>query len=633
VTRRKVVTVVGTRPQFVKAAVVSGHLRALGAEAPVEEVLVHTGQHYEPTLSDVFFRDFGMPEPDHELDVGSGPMSEQLGRITERVAAILDQEQPDLVLVYGDTTSTLGAALAADHRDVPVVHVEAGERMFRRLRVPEESNRILVDHLSSLCLCVSELGVRHLAREGMAPERIVFVGDPMYDLFRWALDLVPERASIDLAALELEEGRFHLATVHRPENTQPAVLLRLLAALDRAELPVVMPVHPRVRDVLAEDGWAPAGSLRLVEPLGYFDLLRLLLACHHCVTDSGGVMREAFFAARPTVVPMQSNWWPQAVESGWAVNVGSDPDALLAALDAPEPEEPPSTEVFGGGRSAERIVEALAERAPLRKDEVAWHRHGRFAELPTVQATNFTYTHYRRMLTSLQERGYAFAAFPEAEELLAWGEPFVLLRHDIDMEVEKAIALAEVEAELGVAATYFPMTSTEHYNVFSASASAAVRTILELGHHLGLHFDLAAHGTNGALSIAEACEQEAELLESWFEREIEIVSFHRPSETLTEDVELSRPHTYLPLFHEPIRYFADSRGVWPRGEPTASPEFAEGRPLHVLVHPIWWNERPLSPHEALMRFVDRRTDLLERSLAANCEVYRVGRLAIVSARP
>jgi UDP-GlcNAc3NAcA epimerase len=626
--KRKLLTVVGARPQFVKAAVVSRCLRDSKLSNQLEEVLVHTGQHYDPMMSDVFFRELGIPDPAYNLEVGSGSGAQQMARIQERLGPVLEQERPEMVLVYGDTHSTLAASITAAHLDIPVAHVEAGERIFRRWRVPEETNRVLTDNNASLCLTCTERATNHLLREGFAPERVKFVGDPMYDLFQWACPQLPRLTQVTPASFGLAEGGYHLATIHRAQNTaDPQTVIALFEVLDQAELPVLLPVHPRVQELLKMQNWGPRRSLRLTSPLGYIEFLRMLLSCQRCITDSGGVSREAFFARRPCILPMENCWWPEIVEAGWMVETGSDPARLLEAIDHFEPRQAAPTTLFGDGRSAEKIlheVNNFVEQA----QEAAWHRFGTFRALPGARATDFTYSNYRRFLDELGAAGYRFRSFPEAEAALGSEESFLLLRHDIDLSLEKAVSLAEVEHQAGVQATYFFMVRTAHYNPFSASGSAAVRRILQLGHHLGLHFDCAAYPEGCSLAeLAESCRTEAEMLEAWFKTLVSVVSYHRPNSlVLSGDAALSVPrlHTYMPLFTKPITYFSDSRGEWAKGDPRSSETFAKRQPMHILVHPIWWNPRPIASFETLERFVDTSRRALERSVASNCTVYRIG---------
>jgi len=360
--RPRVVFVVGARPQFIKAAALSRYLGEEPSAAAFEPVLVHSGQHYDDLLNDVFFRELPLPRPDRELGVGEAPMAVQFGQILERLTAVLDELSPAAVAVYGDTTTTLAGALAAAYRDIPVVHVEAGERAYRRAHYPEETNRVLADHLASLCLTATERAARYLAEEGLGPSRVVFVGDVMYDLFLWARAEVDERPVTPLLPDGVDPATFDLATIHRAENTDDEdLLVGLLEALDAGPRPVVLPAHPRLTGRCRELGWAPRRSLHLVEPVGYFDMVTLLTRARHTVTDSGGLMRESYFAATPCIVPLASTPWRELVESGWAVEIGHDVERLAALLDDfPRPAGPPPA-LFGDGRAAAHVVAAINE--------------------------------------------------------------------------------------------------------------------------------------------------------------------------------------------------------------------------------------------------------------------------------
>jgi hypothetical protein len=245
---------------------------------------------------------------------------------------------------------------------------------------------------------------------------------------------------------------------------------------------------------------------------------------------------------------------------------------------------------------------------------------------PEPTAPTFTYRGYWGMLGRLSTAGYSFASFPEAAQLCEAGRRFVLMRHDVDLDLEKALALARLENDYGIAATYFFLLRTEHYNALSAEGSLMIQEILGLGHHLGLHFDCAAYPPDyGVEELASACRREVSLLQTWFDRPVEVVSYHRPGAlALSGNPALSAPlpHTYMRLFTEDIHYCSDSRGKWRDGDPTQGAAFRQGRPMQVLVHPIWWNEEPVTPYNNLVRFTARRQDALERSVAANCVVYR-----------
>jgi UDP-N-acetylglucosamine 2-epimerase (non-hydrolysing)/UDP-GlcNAc3NAcA epimerase len=359
----RVLTVIGNRPQFVKAAAVSTKLRERATE-----VLVHTGQHYDRGLSEVFFEELGLPPPDHQLNVGSGSHAEQTAAIVTRLEPVLEEVTPDAVLVYGDTNSTLGGALVAAKAQVPLAHVEAGMRSFNR-SMPEEVNRVVADALSALSLCPTEAAMANLRDEGLG-EAAVLVGDVMADV---ALIFGPiaDQRSDALERLGLEQGGFIVATAHRAGNVDdPASLRAVVDVMARAaeEAPVVFAVHPRTRARLETEGLLEglAGQgIRATDPLGYLDITRLVRASRAVLTDSGGLQKEAFLASVPCLTMREETEWVETVESGWNRLVGLDPDAAAAALaDMPKPGErtSPAAELYGGGRAGERVATALSER-------------------------------------------------------------------------------------------------------------------------------------------------------------------------------------------------------------------------------------------------------------------------------
>jgi UDP-GlcNAc3NAcA epimerase len=349
-----VFTVIGNRPQFVKAAAVSDRLRA-GAT----EVLVHTGQHYDDELSQVFFDELKLPRPDHHLDLGGGTNTSQTARMLAALEPLLAGERPDLVLVYGDTNSTLAGALAGAQAGVPVAHVEAGMRSYDRT-MPEELNRVLADHASSVLLCSSEHPAETLRGEQVAGE-IVVVGDVMVDVARMLEPRARERAGA-LDAAGVRPGEYLLATAHRAGNVdEPARLRRLVALLEALPERVVLPLHPRTRTRLAAarllERLEASHAVILSPPLGYLDFTALLHHCRAVLTDSGGVQKEAYLAGVPCVTLRDRTEWTETVETGWNALVDLDADAARAALERERPVERPA--LYGDGRAGERVVQAL----------------------------------------------------------------------------------------------------------------------------------------------------------------------------------------------------------------------------------------------------------------------------------
>lgn len=353
-------SIVGARPQFIKAAPVSQILRQGHSE-----VLVHTGQHYDHGMSAIFFQELGIPEPDVNLGIGSGRHGQQTGRMLMALEEALLAQQPDWALVYGDTNSTLAGALAAVKLGFPVAHVEAGLRSFNRA-MPEEHNRVLVDHCADLLFCPTQTAVDLLAAEGVT-RGVHLVGDVMVDALQAHAGLARQRSTLP-AGLGLAPGRYLLATVHRPYNTDvPQNLRSILAAFAeihrRTGETIVLPLHPRTGKALAEHGLAPPAGLQLIAPVGYLDMLALEQAARLILTDSGGVQKEAYCLAVPCVTLRPETEWVETVRAGWNVVVGADRAAIVqAAIERTWPTSPPPL-VFGDGHAAQRIV-ALLEGQP-----------------------------------------------------------------------------------------------------------------------------------------------------------------------------------------------------------------------------------------------------------------------------
>lgn len=362
----KIVTIIGARPQFIKAAAVS---RILDVASGVDEVLVHTGQHYDENMSDVFFEELGIPRPAYTLGIGSGNHGMQTGRMLGAVEEVILEEEPDWVMVYGDTNSTLAGALAAVKLHIPVAHVEAGLRSFNR-RMPEEVNRVLTDYSSTLLLAPTEEAVRNLRNEGISKDRVHLVGDVMYDAALFFGERA-ERESRILNHLELEPKSYVLATVHRAENTgHPERLSAILEGLSDVgkEMPVVLPLHPRTRAIMERNGLLASASraIRLIDPVGYLDMVALERSARLIATDSGGVQKEAFFHRVPCVTLRNETEWVELLELGWnrlappvsaAAVVGAVREALDSSPMPPRQENSP----YGNGKTAEEIVQLLME--------------------------------------------------------------------------------------------------------------------------------------------------------------------------------------------------------------------------------------------------------------------------------
>ncbi|NOX62608.1 MAG: UDP-N-acetylglucosamine 2-epimerase (non-hydrolyzing) [Chloroflexi bacterium] len=357
----KVLTVVGARPQFIKAAPVCKALRARGHE----DVLIHTGQHYDANMSQVFFDELQIPRPHLNLGIGSGAHGWQTAQMLMQLEQVMLRESPDWVLVYGDTNSTLAAALAAVKLRFPIAHVEAGLRSFNR-DMPEEHNRVLTDHCADLLFCPTQTAVENLRTEGIR-SGVHWVGDTMYDALLFFLQRARGRSTI-LDDLALSPKSYMLATVHRPYNTDVRENLHaILTALAEIEEKVVFPVHPRTRSKMLEFDMdihaLQARGVHFIEPVSYFDMLILEENAKAILTDSGGVQKEAFFLSVPCITLRPETEWVETVEAGWNVVVGADRDKILHAANSLRVTGAPPL-IFGDGRAAEKIVDILEASQP-----------------------------------------------------------------------------------------------------------------------------------------------------------------------------------------------------------------------------------------------------------------------------
>ena len=356
----KIISVVGARPQFIKAAIVSKKLRGEG----LQEILVHTGQHYDFNMSDIFFKELDLPKPDYYLGIGSGTHSEQTGKMLMELEKVYIREKPDLVIVYGDTNSTLAGALAASKLHIPVAHVEAGLRSFNK-RMPEEINRVLTDHISDLLFTPTEIAVKNLYREGIT-KGVYNVGDVMYDIALESIKSVDEDQVLTRYGLCRKD--FILATIHRAENTDNyrnlVNIWEALNELARKGYRIFFPVHPRTRNALERFGLINqrVRNLIIAEPVSYFEMLVLEKNAKVIITDSGGVQKEGYFWGTPCIIPRNETEWVELVDIGFNVLVGANKDNILEAVnsimnrnsckDVPR-------DLYGYGNASEKIVNII----------------------------------------------------------------------------------------------------------------------------------------------------------------------------------------------------------------------------------------------------------------------------------
>lgn len=352
----KCITIIGARPQFIKAAPVSSALAGAG----VSEVLVHTGQHYDADMSEVFFKELQIPAPAHNLGLGGATHGAMTGRMLEAIEKILIEDRPDWVLVYGDTNSTLAGALAASKLHIPLCHVEAGLRSWNR-RMPEEVNRVLTDHVSTRLFCPSRPAVDNLRREGIT-EGVEMVGDVMADASQLAQQVIGgrEEGFLDRADPSVLERDYALLTLHRAENTDDAGRIRaLVEQLNSLEMTVVFPLHPRTRNALHREGLLLSGNILTLEPVGYLEMAALLGGARLVLTDSGGLQKEAYWSKTPCVTLRTETEWVETVEAGWNILVGDDVEGIPGMIEKVSGANEWAP-LYGDGKAAERIAASLA---------------------------------------------------------------------------------------------------------------------------------------------------------------------------------------------------------------------------------------------------------------------------------
>ena len=349
----KIVSIVGARPQFIKCAPVSRILRS-----KFQEILVHTGQHYDEDMSDVFFRELHIPAPDYNLNIGSETHGKQTGLMLSAIESVLQKEKPDVVLVYGDTNSTIAGGLAAAKMHIPVAHIEAGLRSYDR-SMPEEINRVLVDHISDLLFCPTETAVQNLLKEGII-KGVYNVGDVMVDALLCNKEIASRKSDI-LTRFGLTDKNFILATIHRPSNTDNAAHMKMIIqAFGESGQTILFPIHPRTRKYLKEYGYLGQLPKNIIaaDPLGYIDMLHAMAKCQKVITDSGGVQKEAYILGKPCITVRENTEWIETLEGGWNILTGPDKNKILDAI---ERKYPVCTRraLFGEGDAAIKITDII----------------------------------------------------------------------------------------------------------------------------------------------------------------------------------------------------------------------------------------------------------------------------------
>lgn len=347
----KILTVVGARPQFIKAAAVSNIIRN-----EHEEILIHTGQHYDENMSKIFFEELKIPKPSYNLEVGSGGHGMQTGTMLIELEEIYIKEKPDMVLVYGDTNSTFAGALCASKLLIPVAHIEAGLRSFN-MNMPEEQNRILTDHISKYLFAPTTSAVKNLSTEGIT-KGVHNVGDVMYDATLNFSKISKEKSKI-MKKLNLYQEEFVLATIHRAENTNDINRLRNISeALNESGKKIILPLHPRTKKYMDDYGLKFNNNIKIIDPVGYLDMISLEMYCKKIVTDSGGVQKEAFFMNKPCITMREETEWVETVENGWNIIVGTDKTKILEGIVNFMPNKFQQN-IFGDGHAAEKILKII----------------------------------------------------------------------------------------------------------------------------------------------------------------------------------------------------------------------------------------------------------------------------------
>lgn len=350
---KKIVTILGARPQFIKAAAVSHHFKT-----HFQELLVHTGQHYDANMSDVFFEELSIPKPAYHLGIGGGSHGSMTGAMLASIEEVLLKEQPDFVMVYGDTNSTFAGAFAASKLLIPVIHIEAGLRSFNRA-MPEEQNRILTDHISDLLFAPTQTAVENLTNEGIR-KGVHLTGDVMYDGILHFKDMAAKQSRV-LEKMGIQPNEFHLCTIHRAENTNdPQRLKNIINGLNASGERIVLPLHPRTQKYLNDYGITLSDNISVTEPVSYLDMVNLESSCSKIITDSGGVQKEAFFLGKPCITLRDETEWVETVQNGWNKIVGASTETIIHTIQHFQPTAE-RIDYFGDGNAIAKIIKGIQE--------------------------------------------------------------------------------------------------------------------------------------------------------------------------------------------------------------------------------------------------------------------------------
>ena len=352
---QKIVTIIGARPQFVKAAVISRQI--VKKNSDIEEIIIHTGQHYDENMSDIFFKELNIPKPDYNLNIGSFSHGKQTGQMLEKIEEVLLVEQPDWVLVYGDTNSTIAGSLAASKLNIKVAHVEAGLRSFNRL-MPEEINRIATDHISDCLLVPTENAIELLKKEGLG-KKSFFTGDLMYESVLFYMAKI--KLNEDKYILSNTPSNYYLATLHRPENTNFKLRMEsIFRAFSKLKISIVLPLHPRTKKIIEEYNLTIPDNVKIIEPVGYLKMLTLLKNCDKILTDSGGLQKEAFFLKKQCITLRDETEWIETIKDNWNIIVGADEEKIIKA-DSISVKNSEQQQYFGDGNASEIILKVIMD--------------------------------------------------------------------------------------------------------------------------------------------------------------------------------------------------------------------------------------------------------------------------------
>lgn len=619
---KTVYIVVGNRPQYIKAAIFLNSLK----KKHIKYKLIDTNQHYDKNLSNNFFKELKIPKPVINLKIGSHLNSLAVSKIIEKLQINI-KTKPDGILVFGDTNSTLAASLYGALNYIPVFHSEGGERLYRRNQLPEEINRCTADSLSSLIFTSSLKAKNNLIMEGIHQKKIIFTGDVIFDLYKKSKKIIIKKELFYLKKYNLKKNKYIFCTIHREENTNKVKFKDFFNTLKKTNKKFIISLHPRLKKILNKD-YFKSKNIKFIDPSGYLETQCLIKGASKIISDSGGITRESFFSKKFFIVLLKHTWWSEAANLGWSVNCKIDNLKKLKSLillnNKPKYHD---TSEFGNGRSSILIDKGINFYFKKTKQSEIWNKITSYNLIPENTERKFSYSYYQDVIKLFREKNYRFIFFDDKNYNKNHNK--IILRHDVNFDLNKALNLAKIEKSINIKSTYFFLLSNKNYNIFNHSNLKIIKKIESLGHKIGLHFDFDNYPNSTNDETLTFLKNEIKCINFLLNTKIKYLSIHRPSMFFLKNFKNKKKifglvNTYYKGFTTgKFKYLSDSNGSWREGDPIS---FFNNNKIklsyQILTHPFWWNKYPKNQFEILKDFlVDKENEIVNNS-KNNCKFFK-----------